>query len=162
MKATLDSLNTYNEQLYVFEVIAPDGVTSFEFEFRGITTADIWQVERDFPAPKAPEVFQKIDGKDKPVLVPNYADPGYIQARETHAKNRMNALVLKGWTEAVPGKDYAEQCAYLEALPNWVISGLWKCINYLTVTEDDAVRPRNFHGAGMASDDVLPPDALES
>lgn len=161
MKATLDALANYNEQFYTFEVIAPDGDTSFEFVFRGITQADIWEMDRQYPPPKPPEVFQRVDGKEKPILVPNYADAGYIQTREVYAKTRMNVLVLKGWTEAVPGKNEHEQLAYLETLPAWVISGLWKIINILTMTEEDAVRPRSFQPGGMARAAVVRPDEVE-
>jgi hypothetical protein len=149
--------------LYQFEVTLPDG-ESMAIEMRALAQDELWALERDLPPmPDAPYTGDfKKDEKGNVEPLRNFADPGYVRAREQWIVDRMNALILACWTEIIPGDTRLEQVRAIGRMPAWAVSALWKCAQLVTRVEDDAIRAYPFQRDGVGGAATLRAQGLDA
>lgn len=134
-------------QVYEFELVSPDGQT-LVVQMRALSRAEVAQIDYNLPSipqPPVTEIKKDEEGNFKPVY--NFQDGGYMQAIADRGALRIKRLILKSWTDSIPGDTEEEKLSALDELSSWAMNGLTQAVSKLLVISAEEVRLRRFQPA---------------
>ena len=149
MGSIFDSLKS---QPHEFEAQRPTSDEPFVFSIRGLTQAELLDIDRANPRPKPPILeFRKDEtGQIQPVY--DYENAGYKHEISQWAARNMGLHIVKAWVMDIPGETTDDQLAEVSQLEGWVFSALWKAIKMITEVSDKDLSLRSFHHKGKTPD----------